>query len=74
MKIRFLQHIFAIYTEQGNKEGLVILNRKLLKLSRGNELKQPDPPKTATKTLPLMESEPAKEEEVKELLSKDTPK
>jgi hypothetical protein len=37
MKIRFIQHIFDIYTEQGNKEGLVILNRKLLKLSKGVE-------------------------------------
>jgi len=36
MKVKFIQQMFAIYVEQANKEGLVILNRKLLRLSRGN--------------------------------------
>lgn len=37
MKIKFIQHLFKIYEAQGNKENLVILNRKLLKLSKGSE-------------------------------------
>lgn len=37
MKIKFIQHVIKIFEILKNKEALVILNRKLLKLSKVNE-------------------------------------
>ena len=36
MKIKYIQHLFKIFVELGNKENLVILTRKLLRLSKGS--------------------------------------
>jgi hypothetical protein len=39
MKIEFIRHLFDIYNFQKNKEAYVILNKKLLKLSKLGEPK-----------------------------------
>jgi predicted thioredoxin/glutaredoxin len=39
LKIQFIREVFNIYKAQGNKENLILLTRKLLKLSKINEPK-----------------------------------
>lgn len=39
MRLQFIREVFNVFKAQGNKESFVMLNRKLLKVSRGNEPK-----------------------------------
>lgn len=39
MKIQFIRQIFNIFQAQGHKDNLVLLNKKLLKLSKLHEPK-----------------------------------
>ncbi len=39
MKVKFIREVFNIFVAQGNQENLVLLSKKLLKLSKVNEIK-----------------------------------
>ena len=37
MRIKFVYHLFNLFEAQGNKENVITLTRKLLRLSRGSD-------------------------------------